>query len=317
MFTHRIPALGAAASLVLVGACGQSDGGSASAGGGSGVDVVASFYPLEWVAGRLAGDGVSVNGLTAPGAEPHDLELTPQEVARVGEADLLVYLSGFQPAVDDAVASAGSETAFDVAGAAALDLMSAEEGHEGEGHGDEDHAEGEEATDPHFWLDPLRLADVGDALATQMAQVDPDGADAYEENAAELRSDLDELDSEFTRGLAQCESTTLVTSHEAFGYLADRYGLTQLGVSGLSPEDEPSPAELAEVTDFVRANDVGTIYFETLVSPDVAQVVADETGATTATLDPLEGLTEESAGEDYLEVMRANLETLQEGQSCT
>ncbi|MBA2550128.1 MAG: zinc ABC transporter substrate-binding protein, partial [Nocardioidaceae bacterium] len=148
-------------------------------------------------------------------------------------------------------------------------------------------------------------------------EVDPDGAQEYEENAADLRADLEALDEEMTTGLSDCESTTLVTSHQAFGYLADRYGFTQLGISGLSPEDESSPAELAEVTDFVSDNDVETIYFETLVSPDVAHTVADETGALTATLDPLEGLTDESAGEDYLEVMRANLATLREGQSCT
>jgi zinc transport system substrate-binding protein len=316
MRNDRVPALLAAtASLALAAGCAEDGNASASAARTE-MEVVASFYPLQWVTERLVGDRVAVSGLTAPGAEPHDLELTPQDVAEVGEADLLVYLSGFQPAVDAAVESAGAEADFDVSDAAALDLTY---GGDGDEHADEEgdeHAEGEQVTDPHFWLDPLRLADVGDAIADQLAEVDPDGAEAYAQNAADVRADLEELDGEFSEGLAQCESTTLVTSHEAFGYLAEGYGFTQLGVSGLSPEDEPNPAELAEVTDFVETNDVGTIYFETLVSPDIAQTVADETGAETATLDPLEGLTDESAGDDYLEVMRSNLGVLQQGQDC-
>ncbi len=330
MRTHRISVALGVASLTLVSACGGSDADDASA---SGMDVMASFYPLEWVSQRIAGDRAEVTSLTPPGAEAHDLELSPRDVAEMTEADLVVYLSGFQPAVDDAVAIAEENTvAVDSGELTSLDLTATDDGHDhreegdehseehSDEHGDEEgdeHSDESGAVDPHFWLDPMRLAEVGDALADQMAEVDPDGAQTYEENAADLRADLEALDQEMTAGLSDCESTTLVTSHQAFGYLADRYGFTQLGVSGLSPEDEPSPAELAEVTDFVSDNDVGTIYFETLVSPDVAQTVADAAGATTATLDPLEGLTEESAGDDYLEVMRANLTTLQEGQSCS
>lgn len=322
MISHRAPfALGAAASLALVSACGTAETDTASSSSESGVEVIASFYPLEWVSQRVAGDRAGVTTLTPPGAEAHDLELSPRDVAAMTEADLVVYLSGFQPAVDESVSAAEGTVAVDAADLTSLDLTAVDDGHadEEEGaHSDEagEHADEEGAPDPHFWLDPTRLAEVGDALAERMAEVDPDGAEAYGENAAGLRADLLALDEELSAGLSSCKSTTLVTSHQAFGYLADRYGFTQVGVSGLSPEDEPSPGELAEVTDFVRDNEVGTIYFETLVSPDIAQTVADETGATTATLDPLEGLTEDSAGEDYLEVMRSNLGVLQEGQSC-
>ncbi|MDQ3628308.1 MAG: metal ABC transporter substrate-binding protein [Actinomycetota bacterium] len=336
MSSHRTRVVLGSLFFVLVSACGRSDEDSAS--GTAGVEVMASFYPLEWASQRVAGERAGVTSLTPPGAEAHDLELSPQDVAEMTEADLVVYLSGFQPAVDDAVSIAGDTIVVDAGELTTLDLTATdehsdehgeEEGDEhadehsdehGEEEGDEhsgEHGDEASAADPHFWLDPLRLAEVGDALAERMADVDPDGADAYQENAADLRADLEALDEEMRAGLSDCESTTLVTSHEAFGYLADRYGFDQLGISGLSPEDEASPAELAEVTDFVRDNDVDTIYFETLVSPDVAQTVAEETGASTATLDPLEGLTEESAGADYLQVMRSNLTALQEGQSCT
>ncbi|RFU20044.1 metal ABC transporter substrate-binding protein [Geodermatophilus marinus] len=313
--TRAIAVVAAAAALAASG-CGASDGDTASAGDG-GLDVVAGFYPLEWAAERVGGDRVEVTSLTPPGAEAHDLELTPQDVGAVSDADLVVHLEGFQAAVDEAARSEASGTAWDAGRAADLSLTAAAHEHEGE----EEHAEGEhageEVADPHFWLDPTRLADVGDALADRLAELDPDGAEAYEENAAALRADLEALDADMQEGLGGCTVDTLVTSHEAFGYLADRYGLEVVGISGLSPSQEPSPAQLAEITELVQERGVTTVYTETLVDPAVAETVAAEAGARTAVLDPLEGLTDESAGEDYLEVMRANLATLQEGQSCS
>jgi len=309
-------ALPLAAGLTMVAACGSDDGagGGASGGdGGSGSDVLsiqAAFYPLQWITEQIGGDAVSVEGMTPPGAEPHDLELTPQDVAAVGEADLVVYLADFQPAVDDAVDREAADTSFDAAEHTDLDLTYTpiEEG--------EEEADEAGATDPHFWLDPMRLADVADALAERLGELDPDSADTFSDSAAELRTALEDLDSEFTEGLATCENTDLVTSHNAFGYLAEAYGFTQVGITGLTPEEEPSAADLAEVADFVEENDVRTIYYETLVSPAIADAVAAETGAQTALLDPLEGLTDESEGSDYLEVMRSNLESLRAGQPC-
>ncbi len=309
-------ALPLAAGLTMVAACGSDDGagGGASGGdGGSGSDVLsiqAAFYPLQWITEQIGGDAVSVEGMTPPGAEPHDLELTPQDVAAVGEADLVVYLADFQPAVDDAVDQEAADTSFDAAEHTDLDLTYTpiEEG--------EEEADEVGATDPHFWLDPMRLADVADALAERLGELDPDSADTFSDNAAELRTALEDLDSEFTEGLATCENTDLVTSHNAFGYLAEAYGFTQVGITGLTPEEEPSAADLAEVADFVEENDVRTIYYETLVSPAIADAVAAETGAQTALLDPLEGLTDESEGSDYLEVMRSNLDSLRAGQPC-
>ncbi|MGY1650820.1 metal ABC transporter substrate-binding protein [Geodermatophilus sp. SYSU D01119] len=323
--TRVLAATAASATALLLTACGSGDDAAAAS---DGVGVVAAFYPLQWAAERVGGDRVDVTSLTPPGAEPHDLELTPRDVASLTEADLVVYLQGFQPALDDAAAEAGDNT-WDAGQAADLSLTTEEHSHEGETeeehaehaegeeeHAEEEHAEGEEVTDPHFWLDPTRLADVGDALAERLAETDPDGAATYEENAAALRADLEALDAEMQEGLADCAVSTLVTSHDAFGYLADRYGLEVVGISGLSPSTEPSPEQLAEISTLVRETGVTTVYTETLVDPAVAETVAQEAGVRTAVLDPLEGLTDESAGSDYLEVMRADLATLQEGQGC-
>jgi zinc transport system substrate-binding protein len=314
------------ASLVMAG-CGADPAATADAGDDR-LTVLAAFYPLQFAAERVGGDRVTVDNLTAPGAEPHDLELTPQDVGRVSDADLVVLLEGFQPAVDEAVAADGAAAAYDVRADARLDLATAgghEDEHATDEHATDEHATDEHATDehaaegssdPHFWLDPLRLADVSDALAARLGEIDAAGASQYEANAADLRTELEQLDSEMQAGLTGCTVTELVTSHDAFGYLAERYGFTQVGIRGLSPEDEPSAADLARLSDVVTEHGVTTVYSETLVSPELAETVAAETGASTAVLDPLEGIADDSAGEDYLAVMRANLEVLRAGQGC-
>ena len=298
----------AVAALAALTACGGSSDAATAAKDSGRVGVVTSFYPLQYAVQRVGGDAVTVTNLTKPGAEPHDLELTPKDVAAVTDAGLVVYLSGFQPAVDEAVKDQAADRAFDVAKAATLDrTVEADEGPEA----------GSQVTDPHFWLDPTRLAAVGDAIAQRLAQAEPAKADVFTRNAAALRTDLETLDGEFEAGLASCANKDLVTSHQAFGYLAARYGLTQVGITGLSPEAEPDAATLAKVTDFVKQNKVTTIYYETLISPDVAKTVAAETGAKTAVLDPLEGISDASAAQDYLGVMRANLAALKAGQPCS
>lgn len=294
-------------SFVLVGCGSGTDGTEATDGQ---LDIQASFYPLQWIAEQVGGQAVVVSSLTPPGAEPHDLELSAQDVGAISQADLVVYLSDFQSAVDDAVEQEAAGTSFDVAEHTDLDLTYTpiEEGAENAD---------EKGTDPHFWLDPLRLAGVADALGARLGEIDPDNASTFTANASELRTLLEELDSELRDGLRDCENAILVTSHNAFGYLAAAYGLTQVGITGLTPEEEPSAASLADVASYVEENDVKTIYFETLVSPAIAETVAAESGAQTAVLDPIEGLTEESAGSDYLEVMRSNLATLRAGQPCS
>jgi zinc transport system substrate-binding protein len=316
------PLLGTVAALAaatgLLTGCGSDESGG-SGGGDGRLSLVASFYPLQFATQRVAGDRADVTSLTPPGAEPHDLELTPKDVAAVSEADLVVYLKGFQASVDDAVADQAGDDSLDVTSAARLDLAAPPEEEHAEEGAEEEHADeaGGAGKDPHFWLDPSRLSAVTGIIADRLAAADPDGAATYRANAKALQEELTGLDTEYRTGLANCASKDLVTSHQAFGYLAERYGLTQVGITGLSPDTEPQPADLARVTDFVREHKVRTIYYETLVSPAIARTVAAETGARTAVLDPIEGLTKDSAGGDYLAVMRSNLQHLREGQPCT
>lgn len=263
-------------------ACG---GDSTSADGGSDrIDVVASFYPLAWAVERLAGDTVQLRNLTPPGTEPHDVELTARDVERIRSADTVFYLGrGFQPAVEDAVEGADGE---------AIDVLADPVGR-----------------DPHVWLDPVRFAEVVERVASAL-----DRQDAADAPVNELRA----LDRDFARGLAQCQRREIVTAHDAFGYLARRYRLTQVPITGLSPEAEPTPQRLEEVIDRVRDTGATTVFFETLVSPRLAETVARETGARTAVLNPIEGLTEEQVdrGEDYLSVMRENLAALRKALDC-
>ncbi|MBG6099999.1 metal ABC transporter substrate-binding protein [Micromonospora vinacea] len=309
--TYRV--LAATTALLALGAgAGCSTGGAAGADPQR-VDVVAAFYPLQFLAERIGGDAVRVTNLAKPGAEPHDLELNPSQVGQVSDAELIVYLKGFQPAVDDAVAQNGGDRAFDVTTVQPL-LDASAGGHDHEG--EEGHAEESGGKDPHVWLDPSRLAGIGDQLAQRLGKADPDHAADYTARATALRADLTTLDGEFKNGLATCQRREIVTSHAAFGYLADRYQLDQVGITGLSPDVEPSPQRLAHVIEEAKEHQASTIFFETLVSPKVAETIAGQVGAKTAVLDPIEGLAAGSNG-DYLSVMRTNLRTLQTALSCS
>jgi zinc transport system substrate-binding protein len=311
------PALATATALVLTAtACGSSSGAASGAPTAKGGAVVTSFYPIQFATQQITGGTLPVSVLTKPGAEPHDLELAPQDIASMTSARLVVYADGFQPAVDEAMAEVDPASVLDVADAAQLTLTATEEGHEGESaeeHDAHDHG----GNDPHFWLDPQRYAAVAKAIGTRLATDDPANAAAYQKNTAAFVAELTTLDGELKTGLASCRSKVLVTSHAAFGYLAQRYGLEQHGITGISPEAEPSAAGLKQISDLVRSKGVGTIYQETLVEPHFAQTVAGTTGVKVATLDPLEGITGESAGKDYFEVMRSNLTALQKGLDCS
>ncbi|WP_066589459.1 metal ABC transporter substrate-binding protein [Cellulomonas timonensis] len=285
--------------------------------------VSASFYPLQFVAQEVGGDRVDVTSLTPPGAEPHDLELSPSQVNSLRSADLVVYLSGFQPAVDEAVATADPAHIVNAADVTTLVPFSAEDVEEADEHGHEEHA-GEEHhhaddghdhgdLDPHFWLDPTLLAPVAEAVAAQLGELDPDGAQEFEANAAALTARLGELDSQYEQGLASCERHVFVTTHTAFGYLADRYGLEEVGISGIDPDAEPSPARLVEIRDVVEREGVTTIFFEALVSPKVAQTLAADLGIESAVLDPLEGV---SGSQTYFSVAEDNLQALQTALAC-
>ena len=257
--------------------------------------VVASFYPLAFAAERIGGAHVHVENLTPPGAEPHDLELSPKAVARIETANVVLYLShGFQPAVSDAVKQA-SVTKVDIL--AGLPLHANVGGEKGL------------TADPHVWLDPVLFARVVERIGAVLHA--PKRANA-------LVTDLHSLDAAYRRGLAHCARTDIVTSHAAFGYLAQRYGLTQVPITGLAPESEPSPQQLANVVRIVRRTHTTTIFFERLVSPRLADTVARETRARTGVLDPIEGLTpsEQSHRESYLTLMRENLAALRRALSC-
>lgn len=287
----------AACSLLLAGTLSGCGG---IADGGPGVEVAAAFYPLQYVAERVTGDRAQVDVLTAPGGEPHDTALSVKEAALVARADVIVMAGGLQPAVDDAVSGAAEDAT--VVDASGPDFV-------------EQHAPTIRPDDPHFWLDPLLMADLGDAVAEALVDADPAHADAYRDNAAELRAELRQLDRAYEEGLADCERRTVVVSHDAFGYL-DRYGLEFAPIAGLSPGAEPTPADLARLQDLIRREGITTVFSERLVSPRLAQSLADDLGIDTAVLDPIEGLSEETADEDYLSLMRTNLAALREANGC-
>jgi zinc transport system substrate-binding protein len=255
--------------------------------------VVAAFYPLAYAAERIADTRYTIDDLTPPGAEPHDLELTPKAVARIESADVVLYLShGFQPAVSKAAAQSKGTVVDILQG---LPLHSA--GGQEEGL----------TADPHVWLDPIRFIHVVQRIGT-----------ALHASAAPLVKDLKALDRDYRSGLKDCRRHEIVTSHAAFGYLAQRYGLKQVAITGLAPESEPSPKQLADVVRIVKQTHATTVFFETLISPRLADTVAREVGAKTAVLDPIEGLTpaEQKAGDDYLSLMRQNLAALRKALAC-
>ncbi|HYJ61808.1 MAG TPA: zinc ABC transporter substrate-binding protein [Actinomycetota bacterium] len=276
-------------ALLAATACG---GATAGAPGDDGtVDVVAAFYPLAWAAERVGGAEVDVTNLTPPGVEPHDLELTSEALEAIAAADVVVTMGvGFQPAIDDAVAAEATGVVVTIPPA-----------------GD----------DPHIWLEPRRFVDAVEDVAAGLIEA---GADPtpLEEGRAGLVEDLEQLDADLDAGLADCDRRTLLVNHDAFGLLAAAYGLTQESISGLSPEAEPDPARIAALAELARETASTTVFTEPLAPADVADTLAAEAGLVTAVLDPVEGLDEERivAGEDYLSVMRTNLETLRDGLGC-
>jgi len=306
----------AAASLaaVTLAGCSASDPAADGASDAAALSIAASFYPFQYVAESVGGDLVDVVSLTPSGVEAHDVELSPATVRELGTADLALYLADFAPAVDDAIATTGVE---------ALDATTVIEMHEGEAHdhdeeaSDEDHADEDEhdhgATDLHFWLDPHLLAEYGDAVAEAFGELDPDNAATYTANAEALHEELEALDEAYATGLAQCERDTIIVSHEAFGYLAESYGLQQEGIAGLDPENEPSPARLLEIQKIIADTGATTVFVEDEVSASVSAALAEDAGVETAILDPGATVAE---GDDYIAVMTRNLEALQLALGC-
>jgi zinc transport system substrate-binding protein len=295
-----------AASALLGAACGSSG----DVRDGDDLVVVASFYPLAEAAQRVGGDLVTVQNLTPPGVEPHDLELAPDDLEAIVTADVVLYIGGgFQPAIQEGVADAEGIV---------LDVLDAAGSLRPPPPGEVEDGEALPA-DPHVWLDPTRYGRIVEAVAVTLAQAQPSQAATFRSGAEAFGSELSALDREFAEGLATCRSRTIVVNHAAFGYLAEAYDLEQISISGISPEAEVDPARLAELKSLVEREGVTTIFTEELASPEVAETLAQEAGVETAVLNPLEGLTPEQldAGEDYVSVMRENLDALRSGLGCS
>lgn len=295
----------ALATVVALGGCSALDDDP-----GTTDRAVAAFYPLAWLTEEVAGPDWQVRNLTQPGEEPHDLTLDISQTADITRARLVVLESDFQPAVDLTVAENAPEA--EIVDAAGLVELLPATGHEDEGEGDRDHGE----FDPHFWLDPLLMADLGDELGARLGTLDPDHAEDYTERADRVRTELESVDEAYAAGLASCERETTVVSHDAFSYL-ERYGLYFESIAGLSPDAEPTPAALARLQKLIRAEGVTTVFSERLTSPKMSQSLARDLGIETAVLDPVEGLSDKTSDEDYVSLMRANLEALRTANSCS
>lgn len=297
-------------TAIAVAGCGQSgqeqtNTQPTAAGGMEKLKVSTSIYPLQYVTTRIGGDHTEVINIVPTGVEPHDFEPTAKDMVALSNTNLFVYNgSGFELWVDKAVEGLDKTKTTVVNTTEGLELLHAKEVHE------EEHEHGE--FDPHVWLDPTLLKAQAEKVKNALVQTDQAHSVDYEKNFEQLSADLDLLDKDLQAMTAKATTKEFMVSHSAFGYLAHKYGLEQIAISGVSPADEPSPSEMKELVEHVKEHKIKYILFETLVSPKVAEVIARETGAKTATLNPLEGLTEEEAkaGKDYISVMRGNLETL-------
>jgi len=192
--------------------------------------------------------------------------------------------------------------------------------HEEHEHEDEEHGEHEEMFgDPHVWLSPILAKKIVKQITKGYIQADENNAEYYSEKESNLLFKLDQLDEEYRQGLSSCEYNDIVTSHTAFTYLADEYGLSQVAISGLSPNEEPSAQELAEIVEFAKEKEIKYIFFESLVSPKLSETIANEIGAQTLVLDPIGGLSEDSIskGKNYFTVMEDNLNNLRIALSCS
>ncbi|MCM3172200.1 zinc ABC transporter substrate-binding protein [Paenibacillus sp. MER 99-2] len=334
------------------------------------LNVQVSFYPMYEFTKNVAGDLADVHTLVPAGMEPHDWEPTPQDMASIEKADVLVYNgAGMESWIDQVKDSLSNDNLIQVEASKGINLLEGGEhdhsdseaedhdhDHASEGtteehdhdhdhaesatteehnhdHGDEkateehDHDHADKATteehahshshdhgglDPHVWLSPALAIQEVRNIEAGLAEAAPEYADQFKQNADAYVAKLEALDTDFKAAVTDSKRKDFITQHAAFGYLAQEYGLQQVPIAGLSPEQEPSAAQMASVIDFAKEHQVKTIFFETLVSSKVSETIANEVGAKTAVLNPIEGLTEEeiAAGMDYISVMRQNLDAL-------
>ena len=313
MNINRLSALVCACtlSLSLLTGCGTQPADTAAGDGR--LRVLTSFYPMYDFACKIGGDCIDVTNMVPSGTEPHDWEPSTNDLKNLEKADVFIYNgAGMEPWADDLLVSR-SDTLRVVEASENVELRTTDGEHEhAHEHEDADHHHGD--FDPHVWLDPENAKIEMEAIRDALCAADPENSTVFQSNYEKYAAELDALDAEFREKLAPLPNRTIVVAHEAFGYLCDAYGLTQVGIEGLSPDSEPDPGRMAEVIDFVREHSISTIFFEELVSPKVAEAIASETGAQAKMLSPLEGLSDEqaAAGADYFSVMHDNLAALME-----
>lgn len=313
MNINRLSALVCACTLSfsLLTGCGTQPADTAAGDGR--LRVLTSFYPMYDFACKIGGDCIDVTNMVPSGTEPHDWEPSTNDLKNLEKADVFIYNGAdMEPWADDLLVSR-SDTLRVVEASENVELRTTDGEHEhAHEHEDADHHHGD--FDPHVWLDPENAKIEMEAIRDALCAADPENSTVFQSNYEKYAAELDALDAEFREKLAPLPNCTIVVAHEAFGYLCDAYGLTQVGIEGLSPDSEPDPGRMAEVIDFVREHSISTIFFEELVSPKVAEAIASETGAQAKMLSPLEGLSDEqaAAGADYFSVMHDNLAALME-----
>lgn len=313
MNINRLSALVCACTLSfsLLTGCGTQPADTAADDGR--LRVLTSFYPMYDFACKIGGDCIDVTNMVPSGTEPHDWEPSTNDLKNLEKADVFIYNGAdMEPWADDLLVSR-SDTLRVVEASENVELRTTDGEHEhAHEHEGADHHHGD--FDPHVWLDPENAKIEMEAIRDALCAADPENSTVFQSNYEKYAAELDALDAEFREKLSSLPNRTIVVAHEAFGYLCDAYGLTQVGIEGLSPDSEPDPGRMAEVIDFVRDHSISTIFFEELVSPKVAEAIASETGAQAKMLSPLEGLSDEqaAAGADYFSVMHDNLAALME-----
>jgi zinc transport system substrate-binding protein len=269
------------------------------------IKVVASFYPLAHFAEQVGKAHIEVTNITPAGAEPHDYEPTPKEIASIYTAKLLITngagLDIWADKIKPDLQAQGVEVAT------MSDQFQLLKG-----------ADEESVTDPHIWLDPALAEKEVTIIRDALIKVDPQSESDYRKNADDYIAQITSLDKQYSEGLAQCTTRDVVTSHAAFGYMAKHYNLNQIAIAGISPEEEPSSQRMAQIAQLAKEKNIKYIFFETLVSPKLADTIATEVGAKTIVFNPLEGLTDDEikSGKTYISVMQENLSSLRTALQC-
>lgn len=295
--------------IILLSACSNQLVKSTEEEANDKLEVYASVYPMYDFAKKIGKDRIKLRLMIPPGAEPHDWEPTAKLMAQMESADVLIYNGAqLEMWVDKVIGSLSNENLIAVETTKHVKLRSFHEDEENDHNKEHNHGQ----YDPHVWLDPIKATEQAESIKNAFIKADKENEDFYERNYNELVEELEKLDKAFKEELKDRKTNYIVVAHGAFGYLSDRYGLEQINISGLTPQEEPSAAKIGRISEIVKEHEIEYIFFEPLTNPKLAEVIAKETGAKTAVLNPLGGLTEEdiNLGKDYISVMKENLEAL-------